>query len=118
MSKHDLKVGQQLWFVPRGARGKESAKFVTVTKLGRDWAYVSGHYSASRISLTTLEMDGGRNYSTQGRCYLKREEYENKAAAESALLQIRNGLGAFGRPDIHLSDILQAAKLLKIEVKI
>lgn len=116
MSKHDLKVGQQLWFVPRERRSSQP-KFVTVTKVGRDWAYVSGHRHNSRVSLVSLDIDGGE-YASPGRCYLNREEYEQQVAATTALHQVAQGVKIYGLTTIPLSDILQAAKLLKIEVKL
>lgn len=74
-----LQIGQELWFVHRERRS--GAPFATtVTKVGRKWAELACHY---RIDLSTLIADGG-NYTSPGRCYLRKEDWEAQVRLETA----------------------------------
>jgi hypothetical protein len=75
----NLTVGQTLWYVPRELRFQKPSE-VTVQKIGRKWAQVDYRL---RIDVQTLIADGG-DYSSPGRCYLSREEYEAELARRDA----------------------------------
>jgi hypothetical protein len=77
-----LNVGQTLVFVPSGFRRGQPTE-VTVTKIGRKWADIEGTFYTDRIEIDTLHADGGK-YSSPGRCYLSREEYETEKATGDA----------------------------------
>src|SRR5690348_1248446 len=68
-----LKVGQKLWCVPYHRYGQPCE--VTVVTIGRVWATIEGYRQGTRIDKRTLHMDGGQ-YSSPGRCYLSREEWD------------------------------------------
>lgn len=88
---HNLKPGQQLWFVYYDRR-RGDPRYVEVKKVGRLWADVSGVSGDTRISLGSLEVDG-RGYSSYGRCYLSRDEwaFEVALAREWGILRLRIG---------------------------
>lgn len=67
------KVGQRLWLVPT-FRYEGDPREVVVASVGRKWATLEGLYPSRRI-----DNDGrvdGRGYSSPGRCYESREQYE------------------------------------------
>lgn len=79
MSAAKLTLGQKLWLAP--AHSRRGAYEVEVTKIGRRWAELSGNNG--RVDMETLWLDGGE-YSSPGRCWLSREEYEDYRAADIA----------------------------------
>lgn len=79
-----LQVGQELWFVHRERRS--GAPFTTkVTKIGRKWAQLDSHY---RIDVATMVADGGQ-YTSPGRCWISREEWEAEVARNEAWWKLR-----------------------------
>jgi hypothetical protein len=72
--KNDLKVGQELWFVPSDSR--HFPCIVVISKIGNKWAYVD-KWNRDKIDVNTLVMDG-RQYSSPGKCYLNPAEYETE----------------------------------------
>lgn len=79
-----ITVGQTLWYVPEYRNGYRPHE-VEVVSVGRKWIGVSdGH----RIDKDTLEADGGK-YSSPGRCYLSREEWERIQGIRDAWSQLR-----------------------------
>ena len=77
--KCKLTVGQKLWWVWNECRRGEH-HYVTVEKVGRDYAHVSHRY---RVRLTDLEVDGGQ-YSSPARCYLSKEDWEREQSIRNA----------------------------------
>ena len=75
----DLVPGQTLIFVPFDPRRGKPVE-VTVERVGRKWAYLSGH--VGRID-DDLIVDGG-NYGSPGRCYGSWAEYEETTALAAA----------------------------------
>lgn len=76
MSK--LTVGQKLWWVGVWSRvgvTAESGREVTITSVGRKWAGIDR--PDTRVDIHSLVADGGE-YSSPGRCYLSREDYERE----------------------------------------
>lgn len=86
MVKHKITVGQQLWCAWDGAQNSYRDALVTITKVGRDYAYFGHGY---RIRLDTLDIYGG-DYSNPGRCYLSKEEHDAEVRAQKAWLELRN----------------------------
>lgn len=87
----ELKVGQKLWCVSRERYGriKPDDREVTITKVGRKWAYLDyPSRDEYRIDKSTLFIDGGE-YTSPGRCYHSREEYESELARETTWDLIR-----------------------------
>ena len=86
----NLALGQTLFFVPYrgvvGGRGTPSE--VTVTSIGRRWIGIRGNQRIDRI---TLEVDGGI-YSSPGRCYFSRADWEAEDAADEAWSALRQHL--------------------------
>jgi len=81
----DLKIGQQLWFVPSQYSGK-GCKFVTVKKVGREWVtiqYSNDQFDKSKLINGKAPLDGGR-YSSPGYVYLSRDLHDQEV--ESRLL--------------------------------
>lgn len=77
---HNLVAGQELYFVP-GIRRTAAPYTVTVKSVGRKWAKLEGYLG--RISLETLEVDGG-DYSSPGKCWVSAALYEKTAARRKA----------------------------------
>ncbi len=75
-----LQVGQKLWFVGSHRHSGDPCE-VIVEKIGRKWATIDK--MADRIDIETLVADGN-GYSSPGRCYLSRAEYESKIALDNA----------------------------------
>ena len=110
MSK-TLEVGQELWYAPNDTRYE--AKAVTVTKVGRKWATLDNY---NRVDMETMEIDGG-GYSSPGTCYLDRKVYEEQCRADKLLTKFYRKLGYYVKQGVTAEDILQAAKLLRIEIE-
>ena len=110
MSK-TLEVGQELWYVPSDTR--REAKAVIVTKVGRKWATLDNH---NRVDMETMDVDGG-NYSSPGTCYLDRKAYEEQCRANKLFMEFYRKLGYCVKRGVTAEDILQAAKLLHIEIE-
>lgn len=66
-----IKVDQELLYVPN--HGRNAPCMVTVKTVGRKWITLSNRL---RIDINTLVADGG-GYSSPGKCYLTKEEYED-----------------------------------------
>lgn len=97
-----LKVGQKLWWVPNYGTCYD----VEVVSVGRKWAGLNNHV---RININT--MISGENTS-QGCCYLTREEYETKVIIEKEWLRLKNDMGYMPKPVASLKKIQEARKLL------
>ena len=110
-----LTVGQKLWYVPYDTRW-DVERFVEIKKVGRTWAEID---RGQRIDVKTLAVDGGF-YTSPGQCYLSPEAMEQNQQARRYLKKIRAFAEAHayrsGPLPIPHEDILQAAKLLKVEI--
>lgn len=109
----ELTVGQKLWLVPQ--RGYGVPREVTVAKIGRKWATLDG-WRESRIDKETLWMDGGV-YTSPGRCYLSREEWEESQRLSGAWGVLKTLIAdRWNRPDgVTIADMRAAANLLRVE---
>ena len=81
---HKLKVGQQLYFVPRCHPQK--ARYLEVAKVGRKWAYTLDDYM---IDLESLHVSRP-GYSSLGTVYETIEEYSEKTAKADAWIMLKS----------------------------
>ena len=110
----DLVVGQVLWYVQYRISRGDAGHEVTIAKIGRKWAALDKGWP--RIDKDTLVADGGK-YSSPGRCWLSKDDWERGKIADKAWNQlsgrVRHGL----RPNhVTTSDIQAAAALLGIDL--
>lgn len=106
-----LQIGQTLYFVPRHLRDRRSEN-VTVEKIGRKWATLSNRH---RIDIETLVVDGGE-YSSPGRCYLSKDEYEAESALQSTWNSFKREIERQSRipGGVTVERIAEARKLLNL----
>lgn len=74
-----LSVGQALWYVP--SEGIGGPREVTITKIGRKWAQLSGNHG--RMDIKSYWIDGGQDTSP-GRCWISKEVYEAELSRQKA----------------------------------
>ena len=106
-----ITVGQKLWWV--GSSRYAKREYVIVEKVGRKWVTLSNRH---RINKETLDADGGV-YVSPGRCYLSEEDHAKELRTFKAFNDLRNRLAFSPRDGVTEDDIIQAAKLLRIEIK-
>ena len=82
-----LSIGQTLYWVSAQYL-REQPKEVTVTKIGRKWAYLSNN---QRIDTENLIVDGG-DYIPSGSVYLSKEEYDRLRDISAAWSKLRMDL--------------------------
>jgi hypothetical protein len=111
VSDMTLTTGQELWWEPSDPRDKKYACIVKITKIGRDWIYLSNN---QRVSISTLIADPGK-YSPSGQCYISKEVRELEVKAESAFTKIKHKMSNIP-PGVSYNDIVAAAKLLKLDI--
>jgi hypothetical protein len=112
-----LTVGQVLLFVPADNRWSGPYE-VTVEKVGRRWATMSR--GCGRVDINTLIVDGA-GYSSPGRCYLSREEWESRRRADAAWKALCRHMerARWKAPDhLNAADIAKAAEALGITLPI
>ena len=115
--REKLKVGDRLWLVKRPGGRNLAQSEVIVTKIGRKWAQIANAerptYAEPRIDVETLVCDGG-NFTSPGRCYRSKDEYEAIVNLDSAWQQLQGAVrDAWHRPaHLTLADILQINALL------
>jgi len=88
-----LEVGQKLWYVPNSSRDNQQE--VTIQNIGRKWAKAD---YVSKIDINTLEVNGGQ-YSSPGRCYLSKEEYDNYVLIRSVWTELAKKITMYKLPD-------------------
>lgn len=117
----DTILGQKLWHVPSQHRASpEKNQYVTVTRVGRKWAYFNLYGNEYRFDLAKqwrggFPVDGGR-YSSTATVYLDKESYEAQAECERLFTEFQLKLGYSPQPNVSASDVLDAAKMLGIEL--
>ncbi len=79
-------VGDVLWLVPTSRHSK--SREITVTKVGRKWAYYGEGWQRDRFDISTGCVDGG-GCSSAGRVYASRDEHEKRIAAGEAWDRLR-----------------------------
>jgi hypothetical protein len=106
----ELKVGQKLWF--NSSVRYYTSREVTVTKVGRRWAYISAN--RLRIDKETLVVDGD-GYSSPGRCYLSRDEHEAEVAVRAAWRDLQHKVSHCNLPPgVTVERIMQVCEFLGI----
>lgn len=72
----DIETGTKLWFVPENTRRGGDPRELTVAKVGRVWLTTEDPLRrVTRVHGESLLADGG-GYTSPGRCYRSREDYE------------------------------------------
>lgn len=95
--------GMTLFYVPSGRRHAQPYE-VTVERVGRKWAYLAGNNG--RIDIDTLQADGD-DYSSPGRCYGSREEWEATTERRQVWDRLRRGM-PYGPPESVSTEDLKA----------
>ena len=105
-----------LWFVPdRGYSRVAQGHDVTVTRVGRAWAYTGGGWRCPVLCMDTLEEKPSRDgFGYRGQAYRSREAYEARVALAAAWEPFRRWVGATMTPPdgVDLEWIAGAAKHL------
>lgn len=98
--------------IPNRSRGPRE---VSVVKVGRKWAEID--IRGYRIDKDSLFIDG-HGYTSPGRCYLSRDEFEASDMLEKSWSQIRGFIDRQYRvPDgLTLEKVQEIARLLCIDV--
>ena len=108
---HDLKVGQQVWFIPGRFDSNKAMRPVKITKIGRDWGYIS--YAEYRFDLKTLKVDGN-NYSGPEPIVIDIEAHRAEVERKRLWWALRN-LTAASVPDhITAPDIQEILNKVKV----
>jgi hypothetical protein len=110
---NQLKVGDTV-FVAWGDNGRRTTTEV-VTAIGREWVYL-GSTGKTRFRLARAlpaQLDG-RGYASPGTVFASAEAYETHRAAKVAYSRIKNGMGFIPPEGVSLTDLQQAAALLRI----
>ena len=105
----DFKIGQKLWFQNRDTRC--TSYYVTISKIGKKWIYADLH----KINKDTLVVDGER-YSSPGKCYESKEEYERQNKLDKEWHILRNQIERINWKIEITSDVMfTIRKLLNIK---
>jgi len=110
-----LEANQTLYFVGTGNYHNRQGD-VTVLKVGRKWADITGAYKG-RIDVVTLQADAA-GYSSPGRCYASRQEWLDQEGPRRAWQQLRSSMPMACPAGLALADIQQAAKLLGVPIQL
>lgn len=82
-----MKAGDTLWYVPESRRlvgGGGEPRELVITKVARVWLHVNDPRGAVKcVNVKTLCADGG-GYTSPGRCYPSRAEYEAQQETNEA----------------------------------
>jgi hypothetical protein len=103
-------VGMTVWYVERRNSG-EHGRAVTVAKVGRRWATLS---TGNRVAIGQTAVDGGV-YSSPGRIYASRAEYDHAAILAAAWSAFRARVSAHHTPPscIGMEDLRSACAALR-----
>jgi len=115
-SNAKFEVGQKLWFVP--GNGVSDPHWVEITKVGRIWLAAGipeRSYWKIRLDMETLKTNREHSH-TVGQCYLNQEAYEDHARLCNAYLDLSKGTGRKPCDGVTISDVWEAARLLKIKL--
>jgi hypothetical protein len=111
----NLVKNQKLWFVGAGNFAGNRG-IVNVAAVGRKWATVEGVFRG-RIDLATMLADAGQ-YSSPGKCYLSEEDWVAQEGSRHAYQALRSNLAPKCPPDVSLEAIIQAGKLLGLDIEV
>jgi hypothetical protein len=104
-----FEVGMELYFVYSDSRRGEPI-YVKVSKVGRKWVNLDNGY---RFDKEDTVIDGA-GYSSPGRIYLSKEDYDNQCKKDLAIRAINKRTDFYSYEGPSLEDVLAAAKLLKV----
>lgn len=109
MSNAAYHTGQKLCWVFSESRRGEPCE-VEILRVGRKWLELSNR---QRVDRETLRADG-RGYSSPGRCFQSREEYERINLRAKAWDRIRRRITERWHPhdSVDMESMLQAERLL------
>ncbi len=106
-------VGDVLWLHSEVRYIKSGP--ITITKVGRKWAYYGPVYRSDRFDMGTGYDDGGE-YSPSGRVYPSMYEAELEGWMRSTWRKLQGGMGHAPPEGVTQEDLEAAAKLLRVEV--
>lgn len=87
---------------------------IGVVTVGRKWIHLQGGY---RLEIGKRELDGGE-YSSPGRVYFSREQYDSETAAERTWRAFRDAtVSHWSPPRMNQQVIRDAAELLGLTLK-
>jgi hypothetical protein len=101
-------VGQTVVYAPNDKRA--SASDLTITAVGRKWVTLSNQL---RFDRATLLIDD-RPFSSPGRIYRSRDEYNTAVAIKDAWVGLVRALGYEPVAGVTLADLKAARKLLRV----
>ena len=93
----EFKVGQKLYVVTSGLRGRGREEYQEITKIGRRWLTLDNRNCTRRIDKENLYVDGGQ-YSSPGRAYLSKEDYDHEVLLGKLWSRIYNSSSFGSRP--------------------
>ena len=113
-SEMKYEVGQKLWYVPNRTSAHLQPRETIVKSIGRKWV----ECGLVRFDKNTGAVDGGTLYSSPGRVYASREEYERIVIVEAAWAAFVKSLSVWRvPPGVTVEKIEQAKALLSGEDK-
>lgn len=115
-------VGQKLWMVSGKRTRFLHEHEVEVTRVGKKYFYVNKTDAKWRdeikCHISDWSIDGG-GYSSDGECYLNKEEYETKLKTDKAWTAFYRAIQThhYNKNDnVTYENIIEAAKLLNLEL--
>lgn len=106
---HGLKVGQRLYIAPNTHSHTPCYETITLS-IGRRWANIG---SNGRVDLETLLLDGGQ-YTSPGKAYFSKNEYQEMAAKEAYWLELRNRLPV-NPPAVSMETLKEIAEMIGLK---
>jgi hypothetical protein len=115
MNKSDFTIGQKVWFVRSENYSRAERKPVeyTITKIGNKWVTLGNNFY--KFNIETMDVDGGQ-YSSPGKIYLNPEDFYTELRIKKLWNSIGERMYRNTPTDITEQNILEAAKLLKIDI--
>lgn len=109
--KKGMDSGENLFWVPTNFREKKIN--VTVTKIGRKWAYLSNGYKIDKNSLKSPPKD---NLISPGRCFLSHQDYLDKKKIYEKFEKIKRVLQHIDKlpDDVTLENLKKVEELLQL----
>jgi len=106
-----FQVGQKLFASFGGGRNRNDC-WMEITKVGRKWLELDGHY---RADISDLVIDG-RGYSSPGKCYLNKEEHDAEVALTNAWSSLTRAFPMYSKPKhLTIEDIEKVKQILGIK---
>lgn len=102
MAQFKYKVGDKYFYAPN-QNTTCTARYVTVTKVGRKWVELAGgHGWMLRVKADNVDVDGG-GYSSPGRLYRNEEEYNQAVKRDRLWRTFKLGIERVWNAPNHLS---------------